>query len=180
VFRAWCLLPCSRCSDACPIMLPRVEVVGELVAELQRVEGHRSKLEQHATKIRAPLLEPLLGRAWLADHLEEAVGCLREELDPRWEAEEKLEALQSSTVRVQGLVLGNTDGSSTQATSMSVVVELLKGWIDTAAASRVYWGSRSVLVATVSHFSELDTDLEVSGSGHRAGLIEDEVDALCS
>jgi hypothetical protein len=35
-----------------------------------------------------------------------------------------------------------------------------------------------VLVATVSHFSELKTELEVLGSRHSMDLIEDEADAL--
>jgi hypothetical protein len=37
-----------------------------------------------------------------------------------------------------------------------------------------------VAVAAVSHFPELDADLEVLGSGHSAGLKEDEVDTLWS
>jgi hypothetical protein len=48
------------------------------------------------------------------------------------------------------------------------------------AANRVRWESRSTLVATVSHFLELDADLEVLGSDHFTGLTEDEVDALWS
>jgi hypothetical protein len=36
-----------------------------------------------------------------------------------------------------GLGLGDTDGSSTQATSMSTVAELLEGRIDTAIANGV-------------------------------------------
>jgi hypothetical protein len=63
---------------------------------------------------------------------------------------------------------------------MSTVAELLEGQIDTVAANVVRWGSRSTLVATVSHFPELDTDLEVLGSGHSIGLTMDEVDALSS
>jgi hypothetical protein len=35
-------------------------------------------------------------------------------------------------------------------------------------------------VATISHFLELDTDLEALRSGRIAGLIEDEIDALWS
>jgi hypothetical protein len=46
------------------------------------------------------------------------------------------------------------------------------------AANRVRWESRSTLVATVSHFLELDADLEVLGSDHFTRLTEDEVDAL--
>jgi hypothetical protein len=64
--------------------------------------------------------------------------------------------------------------------SMSTVAELLEGQIDTVAANVVRWGSHSALVATVSHFPELDTDLEVLGSGHSVGLTMDEVDALSS
>jgi hypothetical protein len=91
-----------------------------------------------------------------------------------------LEALQSSTTRVWGLVLGDADGSSTQVTSMSMVAELLEGQIDTAVANGVRWGSSSTLVAAVSHFSELNVDLEVLKSGCSTGLTEDEVDALWS
>jgi hypothetical protein len=77
-------------------------------------------------------------------------------------------------------VLADADGSSTQAMSMSTVAELLEGQIDTVAANVVRWGSHSALVATVSHFPELDTDLEVLGSGHSVGLTMDEMDALSS
>jgi hypothetical protein len=77
-------------------------------------------------------------------------------------------------------VLGDAEGSSTHATSWSTVAELLEGWIDTATADRVYWGSHSALVVTISHFPELDADLEVIGSGRSVGLIGDEVDALRS
>jgi hypothetical protein len=77
-------------------------------------------------------------------------------------------------------VLGSTDGSSAQAMPMPAVAELLEGRIDTAAANGVCWGSRSALVAAVSHFPELDTDFEVLRSSRNVGLIEDEVGALWS
>jgi hypothetical protein len=51
-----------------------------------------------------------------------------------------------------GLVLGRADGPSYLAASLSMVVELHEGRIDAAAANGVDWGSRSALVATVSHF----------------------------
>jgi hypothetical protein len=60
-------------------------------------------------------------------------------------------------------VLGSDDGSSSLAASMSMIVELLEGWIDATAANGVRWGSHSALVATVSHFPELKTELEVLG-----------------
>jgi hypothetical protein len=52
------------------------EVVGELVTELQKVEGHHSKLEWPATRICDLLLRPSPSRPWLVDHLDEAVGRL--------------------------------------------------------------------------------------------------------
>jgi hypothetical protein len=136
-----------------PNNVARAEVVGELVAELHRVEGHHSKLQRPTDKICDLQLRPPPGRAWLADHLEEVVGRLRVELDARWEAEAKLDALQSSMVWFRGLVLGDADRSSTQVMSMSMVAKLLEGQIDTAAANGVRWGSRSTLVFVVSHYS---------------------------
>jgi hypothetical protein len=101
-------------------------------------------------------------------------------LATRREAEVELEALRSSAARVWDLVLSGADGSSLLATSLSTVVELLKTQIDATSANGVCWGSRTALVATVSHFLELHADLEVLRSRHSAGMIEDEVDALWS
>jgi hypothetical protein len=102
------------------------------------------------------------------------------ELAARWEAEAELGALRSSVAWVLDLVLGGTDGSFLLEMSMSAVAKLLESWIDTATAKKVRWGSRSALVAAVSHFMELDADLEVLGSGCNAGMTEDELDALWS
>jgi hypothetical protein len=96
----------------------------------------------------------------------------------RREIEAELEALWCSAVRAQDLVMGNVDGSSLLATSMSAVVERLEGWIDTTTSNGVNWGSYSALVDAVLHFQELDANLEVLASGHNVGLIEDEVDDL--
>jgi hypothetical protein len=75
-------------------------------------------------------------------------------------------------------VLDNVDGPSSLAASMSTAVELLEGWNDAAATNGVHWGSRSVLVAAVSHFLELKTKLELLGSRCNADLTEDKADAL--
>jgi hypothetical protein len=48
------------------------------------------------------------------------------------------------------------------------------------AANGVRWVSHSVLDAAVSHFPELDTDLEVLGPRRNARLTKGEVDALWS
>jgi hypothetical protein len=77
-------------------------------------------------------------------------------------------------------VLGGADGPSSLATSVPAVAELLGNHINAVATNGVRWGSRSVLVAVMSHFSELDTNLEVLGSSRSVGLIDDEIDALWS
>jgi hypothetical protein len=58
--------------------------------------------------------------------------------------------------------------------SSSLVVSLSTA----AAANGVRWETRSVLVAALSHFSELETKLELLRSGRNTDLMEDQVDAL--
>jgi hypothetical protein len=100
------------------------------------------------------------------------------ELDEWREADAELEALQTSAARVQGLVLDNIDGLSSLAASLSMVVELLEGQIDTTTTNGVCWGTRSALVAAMSHFLELKSELQLLGSGCNADLTEDQADAL--
>jgi hypothetical protein len=64
--------------------------------------------------------------------------------------------------RVWDLVLGNADGSSSMAASLSMVVERLEGRVDDA----------------LLHFLELEAKLELLGPGRNAVLTEDWVDAL--
>jgi hypothetical protein len=142
------------------------------------VEGHRSWLERPVARICDLLLVPSPGQAWLADRLDEATRQLKVELAARREAEAELEVLRSSAAWVWDMVLGGVGRPSSLVTSMSVVVDLLGGRIDAVAANWVRWGSCSALVAAMSHFTELDFDLEVLGSGCTAGLTDDEVDAL--
>jgi hypothetical protein len=53
----------------------------------------------------------------------------------------ELEALQTSAARVQDLVLDILNGSSSLKASLSMVVELLKGWIDVVADNGVCSGT---------------------------------------
>jgi hypothetical protein len=100
------------------------------------------------------------------------------ELDEWRGADAELEALQTSAARVQGLVLDNIDGLSSLAASLSMVVELLDGQIDTTTTNGVCWGTRSTLVAAMSHFLELKSELQLLGSGCNVDLTEDQADAL--
>jgi hypothetical protein len=77
------------------------------------------------------------------------------------------------------LVLDNIDGSSSLAASISMVVEQLESRIDAVATNEVRWGTRSTLVAALSHFLELKSELELLSSKRNVDLTEDQVDALC-
>jgi hypothetical protein len=75
-------------------------------------------------------------------------------------------------------VLDNVDGSSSLAAYLSTVVELLEGQIDAVAANGVCWGTWSVLVAALSHFLKLESELVVLGSERNVDLKEDQAYAL--
>jgi hypothetical protein len=75
-------------------------------------------------------------------------------------------------------VQDNAVGPSSVAACLSMTVELLEGWVDVTIANRVHWGTRSMLVAALSHFLELEPELELLRSGHNVELMEDQADAL--
>jgi hypothetical protein len=105
----------------------RTNVVNELVAEFQKVDMHRLKLERPTTRICDLLLRPPPGWAWLADRLDEAAAQLKVEQATRREVEAELEDLRSSVARVWDLVLDDVGGSSLIAASMSTITEQLEG-----------------------------------------------------
>jgi hypothetical protein len=59
-----------------------------------------------------------------------------------------------------------------------MAVELLEGQVVAAVSNGVGWGTRSALVTALSHFLELEVELELLGSGRNTVLPEDQVDAL--
>jgi hypothetical protein len=92
------------------------------------------------------------------------------ELDARWEVDAELEALRNSDAQVWYLVLDWADKPSSLAASLSMVAELLEGHIDIAVANGARWGARSVLVAALSLFPELETKMGLLGPMHDVGL----------
>jgi hypothetical protein len=58
------------------------------------------------------------------------------------------------------------------------MVELLEGRIDAAATNGVRWGTQFALVAALSHFLELKSEMELLGFGCNADLTVDQADAL--
>jgi hypothetical protein len=74
----------------------RLEVVGELVAEFQKLEERRSRLERPGARVYDLLLLPPHGQVRLADRLDEAARQLGAELAARWEVDANLEVLWTS------------------------------------------------------------------------------------
>jgi hypothetical protein len=71
---------------------------------------------------------------------------------------------------VWDLVLGGPSGTYS--------LELIEEHFDIAVANGVFWGDRLALATALLHFSELEAELELRGSGCNANLMEDQVDAL--
>jgi hypothetical protein len=114
----------------------------------------------------------------LADHFDEATGQLRAEHAAWREADAEPEALWTLAAWVLDLVLDNANEPSCQIASQSRAVKLFEDRIDATVANGVRWGTRSVLVAALSHISELNPKSELLGSGCNANLTEDQMDAL--
>jgi hypothetical protein len=93
-------------------------------------------------------------------------------------ANAELEALWASAALVRDSVLGDTGRSSSLAASLAKAVEDVENWINTATTNGVQWGTRSALVVVLSHFPELEPELELLGSGRDADLSNNWADAL--
>jgi hypothetical protein len=123
------------------------------------------------------VLQPL-GRVRLVDHLDEDIRQLRVELAARWEADAELEALRPSAARLQDFMLDNVDGSFSLVVSLSTVVELLMGQIDSTVTKGVRLGTQSMLITALSHFPKLKSELELLRSRRNVDLTEDPADAV--
>jgi hypothetical protein len=152
--------------------------MNELTAKFWRLEELCSRNEEPGATICGLLLRPPSSQARWADHLDEAVGQLEVELAEWRQVDAELEALWSSAALVRDLVLGGVDGPSSLVASLSMVAELFERRVDTVAANRVRWGTRSALVSTLWHFPELKSELEVLGSGQNVDLTDDQVDVI--
>jgi hypothetical protein len=65
-------------------------------------------------------------------------------------------ALRASAALVQDSMLGDTGEPSSLVASLAMVAEEVENWINTMAANGVRWGTRSALVAILSHFLKLE------------------------
>jgi uncharacterized protein with NRDE domain len=94
------------------------------------------------------------------------------------QADAELEALRTSAAFVQDLILGDASGSSSLAMSLVMAAEEVEKRVNVAATNGVWWGTRSTLVAALSHFPKLEPELELLGSEQDVGLSDGQTDAL--
>jgi hypothetical protein len=73
---------------------------------------------------------------------------------------------------------GGAGISSSLVVSLAMVMEEVGNRIYTVTANGVRWGTRSMLVAVLSHFPKQEPELELLGSGRDANLSDDQADAL--
>jgi hypothetical protein len=59
-----------------------------------------------------------------------------------------------------------------------MAAEEVEKWVNAVATNGVRWGTQSTLVAALSHFPELEPELELLGSGRDADLSDSQADAL--
>jgi hypothetical protein len=161
-----------------PVETSLVEVMNEVSAKVRGLEELCSWLEGHGMRIWSLLLGPPPGQVCWADRLEEAAGRLEAALAERRQVDAELEALRTSATLVWDVILGEAGGPSSLATSLSMVAEEVENWINTTVANGVRWGTRSALVVALSHFPELESELELLGSERDADLRNDQADAL--
>jgi hypothetical protein len=118
----------------------QVEVMNELIAKFYRWEELCSRLEGLGMKICALLVGLSTSQAKWDDHLGEATKRLEVGIAEHHQVDAELEALCALVVLVWDLVLGDVDGPSSLAASMSMAAELLEDGVENAAANRVCWG----------------------------------------
>jgi hypothetical protein len=88
------------------------------------------------------------------------------------------EAFRCSATWVCGLVLGRSDETPPLAVALSPSMELTEGHVHAATINGVQWGSWLALTMVLSHFPELESKLELLGSGYNTHLTSDEMETL--
>jgi hypothetical protein len=72
--------------------------------------------------------------------------------EEHWEVVVELEALWSSTSRVQDLVLRRFDEMSSLVALLTSAVDLIEGCIDFVSTNRICWVAQLALTNTLLHF----------------------------
>jgi hypothetical protein len=81
--------------------------------------------------------------------------------------------------QVRDLVLESSGEALSLAAMLFSTVNPIEGRVDAAAANRVHLGVWLALTAILSHFPELELELELLGFGYNADLMKDEMEIFC-
>jgi hypothetical protein len=81
--------------------------------------------------------------------------------------------------QVRDLMLERSGEALSLAAVLFSTVNPIKGHVDAAAANRVHLGAWLALTAVLSHFPELELELELLGFGYNADLVKDEMGVFC-
>jgi hypothetical protein len=124
-----------------------------------------SCLETSSSRVYDLILWLVNDRVHLAVRLDEAAGQLQVMQDEH-------RALQNSVTRVQDLVLKRSDEAFSLVVALSLTANLIEDHVDAVATNGVHSGARLALTAILSHFPELEPELELLGSEYNADLTE--------
>jgi hypothetical protein len=72
-------------------------------------------------------------------------------------------------------VLGRSTETPSRAVALSPSAEQIEGCVNVVAISRVHRGARLALIAVLSQFPELESELELLGFRNNADLTKDEM-----
>jgi hypothetical protein len=79
-------------------------------------------------------------------------------------------ALQNSATWVRDMFLKRSDEVSYLAVALSSTVDLIEGRVDAATVNGVHWEAWLVLTTVLSHFLEMEPELELLGSVYNVDL----------
>jgi hypothetical protein len=147
------------------------DVVGEMAAKFWKKAERCSCLETSSSRVYDLILWPVNDRVHLAVRLDEAAGQLQVMQDEH-------RALQNSVTRVQDLVLKRSDEAFSLVVALSLTADLIEDHVDAVAANGVHSGAWLALTAILSHFPELERELELLGSEYNADLTEGQLEAF--
>jgi hypothetical protein len=156
-----------------PSDVSQAGVVGEIVVQFWERADWCSRLEDGGLEVYDLVLGPASDQTCLVACLEEAAGQLRVMQDEQG-------ALGDLTSQDRGPVLRGSDDVPllVVALSLSSSSRLTETQVNAMAINGVQWGACLALTVVLSHFPELEVELDLLGSGYNADLTSDEMEVL--
>jgi hypothetical protein len=156
-----------------PVDVPHVGVVGEIVAQFWEYVNQCSHLEAAGLGVCDLVLRPAGNETNVVAHLEEVAGRLRM-------ARGGQGGPRDLTSQAHGLVLREPDGVTPLEVALppSSLSGPSKMQVSAAARNGVQRGFQLALTTVLSHFPELEVELDLLESSNNADLSCDEMETL--